>query len=467
MSRRPYLNRRRLTNSVPDAAPAPRPSLGDHLQVAWLVLCSLGALVPLLVYTVCAPVLAPLLRARLRRRLQADPPPPSEPQGIDAAAWSGRRIFVVAGEASGDRLAARVVAAARTLAPEAAFEGYGGPALERAGVHLHRNLMSHAVMGVIAVLRTLPFWWRLCAETLARFRVDPPDLCLTVDFPGLNVRIARWARARGVRTVHLVAPQLWAHQPWRVVRWRRAVDHILATFPFEATLLRRSGIRTSHVGHPLFEAPLAPARTPEDGPGDGPHVVEVWPGSRRREIRRHAPMLTHAMARIREQRPDTWFVVRLAHASHEADYRRCAGSDSDAALSFSRTPDTNHPVLAALVCSGTATAQLAADLVPMIAFYHLAPWTRVGAWLYLNTPWFLLPNVIVGRTVIAENLFSRPVAGDRIGQQLVELVRTPARWQAHRDDLRVVRERLEVAGVADRAARALLAPCHSPASASR
>lgn len=448
---------------VPDAQRAPKPKWRDHAQVAWLLVCTVGALIPIVVFVVFSPLLTPWIRARLRRRLQEVPQPPIDPAPIDPARWKGRSIFIVAGEPSGDRLGARVLLAMRRMAPDADVSGYGGPALAAAGARLHCNLMEHAVIGAWAVMRTVGFWWRLCAETLARFREEPPDLCLTIDFPGLNVRIARWARRRGARTVHVVAPQLWAHQPWRIYRWRRAVDRIVATFPYEPALFRKSGIPTTYVGHPLFEAPLPPPRTPTTWPGGAQAVIEVWPGSRGREIRHHAPMLLKAARRIRQRMPSVSFVVRLAEAAHETRFRDAAGDLGDLPFTFVTQPvEDGPPLLGALACSGTATAQLATDLVPMVAFYHASRPVRVVAWLALSTPWFLLPNVIAGRELVRENLYTSPSTGTRIADQFLEVVATPPTWAAMRQGLSVVRERMEASDVAERAARVILS--ESPSS---
>ena len=442
---------------MPDATPAPKPTLWDHAQVAWLLICSVLAVLPIIVHVLLSPIVTPWIRSRLRKRLQEAPPAPAEPPPVDPARWRERKVFVVAGEPSGDRLGARIVAAMQERAPDVQIAGYGGPALAKAGVHLHHNLMAHAVMGALAVIRTLGYWWRLCAETLARFREDPPDLCLTVDFPGLNVRIARWARRRGARVVHIVAPQLWAHQPWRIFRWRRAVDRILATFPYEPALFRSSGIPTTYVGHPLFEAPLRDPRTPTAWPGSAAAMIEVWPGSRRREIRHHAPMLRLATRRIRERMPDVAFVVRLADAAHEQMFRDAIPDMLDGEFTFVTEPlEDGAPLLGALACSGTATAQLATDLVPMVAFYRTPIGMRVLAWLALTTPWFLLPNVISGREVVRENLYTSPATGTRIADQFLEVVAAEQPWIQMRAALAVVRERMEATDAATRAARVIL-----------
>src|SRR5689334_12321185 len=132
---------------------APRPRFADHLRVLGLLLATIAGVVPFVLHVLIAPVATPIARRRMRRRLSEPPPRPAEPPEVDAAAWRGKTVFVVAGEPSGDRLAARVATALRAAAPGLVVRGYGGPALVGAGVALDRNLVDHAVVGFWAVVR--------------------------------------------------------------------------------------------------------------------------------------------------------------------------------------------------------------------------------------------------------------------------------------------------------------------------
>ena len=136
----------------------PRPSLVDHLRVAWLLVVTLLGIVPFLLWIPLSFVLKPYVRARLSRRLRLDPGPPADPPVPDAAAWAGKTVFVVAGEASGDRLAAPVVRAMLGHCPDLVVRGYAGPLTGAAGAKLDRDLVDHAVVGVTAVVKmSLPF----------------------------------------------------------------------------------------------------------------------------------------------------------------------------------------------------------------------------------------------------------------------------------------------------------------------
>jgi lipid-A-disaccharide synthase len=446
--------------SGPDTVPAPRVRFVDHLRVLWLLVLTVAGGLPFLLYIPLSPLLTPWLRARGRRRLARPAPPPASPPAIDAAAAGRATVFVVAGEASGDVLAASIVRRMKAAAPGLTVRGYGGPACAAAGVALDRELTGRAVFGFFGVVWSLGFWWRVCAETLARFREAPPDLLLTVDFPGLNVRLARWARGRGIATVHVVAPQLWAHTPWRILRWRAAVDRVLATFPFEPRLFAGTGLRTTYVGHPLFEAPLPPPRGADAWPA-GEAVIELWPGSRRREIARHAAVLLEAGARIEAARPGaTHFRVRLADPAHAALFeaaRARARATPTHVEAATGDVGSGPPLLGALVASGTATAELAVDLVPMCVFYRVGFVEWCFAKILVTAPYIALVNLLRGRGVVSERITFARGAGERIAADFLRTVAPEPAWTSMRAELAAVREALETPGVAERAARHVIA----------
>ncbi len=286
-----------------------------------------------------------------------------------------------------------------------------------------------------------------------------------MDFPGLNLRLARWARRRGIRTVHLVAPQTWAWAPWRVRRVRRAVDLLLVTFPFEEAVFRAAGVPTSYVGHPLFEAPLAPPRTGADPDATAP--VEIRPGSRSRDVRRQAPIALEAAALAEERvSPPPRFTVRLGSLRAEAAFRdvlaRARRRPSRLEIRTDSEADA-EPLRAALTTSGTSTAELAAAQVPMVVFYRASLLGRLAAAALLTTPWFAMANLLAGREVVPERLVGRGRGGaSLLASDLVALLTDRARWSATRAALGAVRSRLSLPGVADRVARHVLASGVTP-----
>jgi len=438
------------------ATPAPRARLRDHLRVAWLLVRSAGGGLLYVLYIPLAAFIAPVHRAIFRRRLAtmqvSEPAPVTWPELPDDAPY---RVFVAVGEASGDRLAATAIRALRARYPHVEVRGFGGPACAEAGMQVDRDLLAHAVVGWIAVVKSLGFWWGVCVEALARWREARPDLVLTVDFPGLNVRLAEWARRDGMRTVHLVAPQVWAHGPWRVFRWRRAVHRMLALMPFDDALLGAGTMKTTYVGHPLFEAPLDPARTPADPPVAPPRI-ELWPGSRAREIARNAPVLLEAAAALEARLPrGPTFLVRLADAADQARFERASLDASARPTTLAFHVGARHPdphLLGALCTSGTATAQLAVDQVPLVSFYVVGPITWVGSKL-LSAPFICLANLVAGRGLVPEFLLVRRTAAPQtLASALLPQVATETARRESREALAIVRERMAREDVASRIA---------------
>jgi lipid-A-disaccharide synthase len=431
----------------------------DHLHVLGLFLATLGGGLLWILAIVPTLLLGPWLRARNRRLLGAAPEAADPVPAADGSAWAGRTAFVLAGEPSGDRIAAPVVRALGALAPDLALRGYAGPACAAAGVGLDRDLTPHAVVGVLPVVRTLPFWWRLAAEFHAVLRTSPPDLLLTVDFPGLNRRLARWASKRGVRTVHLVAPAVWAHSTVRVLSWRAAVQRVLALFPHEPPLLAGLGLQSVYVGHPLFEAPLAPPRTPERWPGGGACWVELLPGSRRSEIRGHAALMLEAAADVERSLPRASFVVRLAREEDRAIFDACAAGARARPTRFEVSVGEralDAPLLGAIASSGTVTAELAAAQVPLAVVYHLSAFGRLAAWTLLTAPWISLANLVAGRAAVSERLQTLPGGGARLARDFLAVAADAGTWERARAELGRVRRRLETPDVALRTAHAVL-----------
>jgi lipid-A-disaccharide synthase len=442
------------------AGPAPRATWIDHLRVAGVFGLTLLGGIPFLLYLPLSPILAPWLRAVTRRKLGRGSVAPVDVSDALPSLPAGATVFLVAGETSGDELAARAVRRLKEAAPAVRVRGYAGKACEAAGAELDCDITENAVYGFFAVVWSLGTWWRLCAETLARWRAEPPDLVLTVDFPGLNVRLARWARKRGIRTVHLVAPQLWAHTPWRIFRWRRAVDLLLATFPFAPPLFEDAGLPTVYVGHPLFQAPLPPARGAVDpAPGD-PLLIELWPGSRRRELQQHVAVLIEAAADVQVALPQARFVARLAKPEHAALFeagRADARRMPSALTTTIGVPEEGEPVYGAMAASGTATAQLAADLVPLTVFYRLGfvEWCFSG--FLITSPWISLANLVLGRPLLPERLCWSRGVGAKIAADFLSVAGTPAARAEQQVGLREVRAHLETPHVAERIARVVLA----------
>ncbi|MEO7327933.1 MAG: lipid-A-disaccharide synthase [Minicystis sp.] len=319
-------------------------------------------------------------------------------------------VLVVAGEASGDRIAA--LAAKPLIARGMQLWGVGGSACRAASVALLADMSELAAMGLADTARRLPALLTITARLLARAHRAPPRAALLVNFTELNQRLARFLRARGVRVLWCVAPQVWA---WRASRLRtlpRSIDRLAVILPFEAKLWRDAGVDAHYVGHPSLEVPSLPRAALRDRLAFAPNAraVAVLPGSRAGEIRRLADPLAQAAARLRaEGLIDEARMILAPSLAPEA--RALAETAAHRAGIRTLVGDPEHgaaPLLGAfdlsLCASGTASLEAAlAGAAPVVA-YRLDTPSYALARLLVRTPHVALPNVLLGRRAYPELL---------------------------------------------------------------
>ena len=348
-----------------------------------------------------------------------------------------RHIFLVAGEESGDRLGAALIAALRQRTQgQVQFSGVGGAHMIAAGVPSLFPLGDLAIMGFTAIPARLPKIFRRIRETADAIVSAKPDVLVIIDSPEFTHRVARRVRARApeIPIVDYVCPSVWAWRSSRARAMRAYVDHVLALLPFEPKVMAElGGPPCSYVGHPLAE------RVDELRPKDldkrlrltDPPLLLVLPGSRTGEVRRMAPVFGAAIARVAEQFGAIEAVVpavpRLADAvrAEIASWRVPARviTDADEKLEAVRT------ARAALTKSGTSTLELAISGVPMVAAYRVSLIEELAARLLVNVPSVILANLVLGENVVPEFL-QRDCTPDRLAKALVPLLAdTPERRQ--------------------------------------
>lgn len=313
------------------------------------------------------------------------------------------RILVLAGEASGDHHAARVVEAIRRLRPGARFVGLGGPDLAAQGVELIEGLDRLAVMGFAEVVRHLRFFRGLekrVRKVLAEGRID---LVLAVDYPGFNLRITRAAHDLGVPVLYYIAPQVWAWKPHRAASLARHAAHISVILPFEPPIFEAEGASVSFVGHPLVETdPPGPeevaAMRQEAGVGAEEPLLALLPGSRRQELDRHLGLFTEAALRLGERRAEITPVLAAAPGVPVERLR-----ETGVAVT-TRTRALLADARLALVKSGTSTLEAAVAGVPFVMAYRTSPITYFLARRLVRVPHIALANLVAGERVVPEFL---------------------------------------------------------------
>jgi lipid-A-disaccharide synthase len=358
------------------------------------------------------------------------------------------RIFVSAGEPSGDAHAAAVVRALRHRWPDATIDAFGGPALTEAGATVRFPMERYTVIGFFEVLGKIPAHLRLLRELTRDFRAGRYDLVLPVDYPGFNIRLAEAAKQAGIRSLYYVAPQLWAWRPGRARRFGAAVDAVAVILPFEPEFFAGVGIRAEFVGHPLVEHPRpdrAAARSAL-GLGGEERAVAVFPGSRGQEVTRLWPLFREATALLRA-RGATTRVLIAGTGDHEYP-----GSD-DALVVRGNAPLVLAAADAALVKSGTTTLEAALADTPMVVSYRVHPITAAIARRVMTVQWISLVNLVAGQAVVPE-IVQWHATPEALADAVAPLFeRDGSAASAQRAGLARVRERLGGPGAAERVAR--------------
>jgi lipid-A-disaccharide synthase len=361
-------------------------------------------------------------------------------------ARAGPRIFISAGEPSGDLHGAGVVRALRERYPDASIEALGGPRMAQAGAILRYRMEGLAAFGVVEILSKLGAHLRLLRALRQDFRAGRYDLVILIDYPGFHVRVAEAARAAGTKVLYYIAPQLWAWRPERARRLAAAVDRLAVVLPFEQPFFGRLGLRSEYVGHPLVDRTPVPDRAAARaslGVAPESRVLGLFPGSRAQEIRRLWVPFRDAAARLlAEGKCDRVIVAGTEWGRYpEPGAAEIVRGDPSRLLAASD---------AALVKSGTTTLEAALAGTPMVVAYKVHPLTYRFFQRVRTVEWVSLVNLVAGREVVPELLQDRAEAeplADAVGPLLDP---EDARTRAQHGGFALVRRRLGEPGATTR-----------------
>ena len=367
------------------------------------------------------------------------------------------RVYLIAGEPSGDRLGAALMAGLRQLDPNVSFAGVGGPMMEGQGLASLFPMQELSVMGLAEVLPKLRGLFKRRDQTVADILAQEPDLLITIDSPDFCLRVARKLRDQrpDLATTHYVAPTVWAWRPERAQKMARSIDHVLALFPFEPPLMEAAGMTCDFVGHPVVSEPVADeaevaAFRRTYGLGTAP-VILALPGSRMGEVSRLADRFGAALRETCEAFPTARIVVPTVASVAGRVQELVAGwpgtpivldpRDMDPAEFASAKRAAFKTAHVALAASGTVSLELAATDTPMVVAYDMNWLSRriIASKMLIDT--VTLVNIVSGTRAVPEFLGKACKAPD-IARALIELMQDDAARAAQLDACAVTMERL-------------------------
>jgi len=366
-----------------------------------------------------------------------------------------KSILLTCGETSGEHHASRVVSAIKEIDPDCRILALGGDELERAGAEIRFPMDRYAVMGFSEVLSSLPRFLALERKLKAVIESGGISLFMPVDYPGLNLRLARTACKAGVPVLYFISPQVWAWGRWRVNRMRGVVDMMAVILPFEERIYKKAGIPVIFAGHPMLDeidAPDEPKVPPSRG--DSFDIV-LFPGSRRQEVGRLLPPMLGAVRILKDTFPGASFKIGAAPLIDRRELRIPADLKEYVTLSEDGVADLEGASLV-LAASGTVTLQAAISGTPMVVSYRTSLFTYLLGRLLVRLPWIAMPNVLAGRRLVPE-LIQADATDVRIAEEAAALLLDGDRYRRVSKELLGLRDRLKgmgcAAAVADTALR--------------
>ena len=364
------------------------------------------------------------------------------------------RAYVIAGEPSGDQLGGHLMRGLRAET-KVAFHGIGGPMMAEAGLASLFPMADLSVMGLAEVLPRLPGLLRRVRETTEDVLRVAPDVLITIDSPDFCLRVARKVRARNpaIKTVHYVAPSVWAWRPKRAAKMAKSIDHVLALLPFEPPYMEAAGMTCDFVGHPIVyqpeisEAEAAAFRAARAIP-DAATLICLLPGSRRGEVTRQGATYRAAVEKIAAARPGTRVVIPAAAPVADLVAEIFAGASVPTQILDLRETEAQSQKWAAfkaadiaIAASGTVSLELARQQTPMVIGYQMSALSGFLMKRLVRLETATLVNIVSQTRAVPEFLFA-DFEAQNIADKTIHLLGEPAEMQHQKDAARLTMERL-------------------------
>ena len=373
---------------------------------------------------------------------------------------SDYQVLIVAGEASGDHHAGRLIEEVHKLNPRVHFAGIGGEHMRKAGAEILVDSAEMAVVGLFEVLAHFNTIYGALQLMRRELRERKPDLLILVDYPDFNLRLARTAKELGIKVLYYISPQVWAWRQKRVYKIKKLVDMMAVILPFEAAFYEQVEVPVRFVGHPLIDevdSKLSHEQAAEEfGLDHARPVLGLFPGSRRSEIKRLLPTLLESAKLIQQSLPEVQFILpRASTLSEEFLAPYLAESEVDISVVPGRSYDVMRACDAIVSASGTATLEIGLMQVPLVVIYKIAPLSYRIMSRLIKVDHIALCNIVAGERVSPE-LIQDDATPERIRDEALCLLQAPQAAQSMREKQAVIRHNLGDSGASKNVAELTL-----------
>jgi len=389
-----------------------------------------------------------------------------------------KKIFIVAGDPSGDLHGANLVYALKDISPYVEIYGLGGERMESAGVRLLHKLTELAIVGFSEAIINILALRKIYRKVKKFLKKQRPDIIVLIDYPGFNLKIAGLAKRLKIPLIYYIGPQVWAWRSGRIKDIAESVNKMIVIFPFEEETYRKAGVDVSFVGHPLLDT-IQPTKSEEEvcekfGLDSNYPIIGLMPGSRKQEIERLLPIMLEASKKIAKTRnvqfilplaaniPMSYIKERITEFENNRHNRmkfskRIKAKESPLPILVVRDEDYNirRIMTLALVASGTATLENACLGIPMIIIYKVSFFSYLLARILVKIPIIGLANIVAGKRIVPEFIQRKARAGE-IAKITSHWLDNPALMVEIKEELMKVREKLGTPGASQRAAKIIL-----------
>ena len=366
------------------------------------------------------------------------------------------KYYIIAGEASGDLHAANLIAEIKKKDPKAEFRAWGGDLMRKQGATVVKHYRHMAFMGFVEVAVNLGKVLGNIKECKADLLKYKPDLVILVDYPGFNLRIAKFAHEHRMKVCYYISPQVWAWKRHRVHKIKKYVDRMMVILPFEEQFYKEYGVNATFVGHPLLDE-LSKLNMSSrlsfvhrNNLSEKREIIALLPGSRKQEVER----MLGTMLKVIPHFPQYQFVIAGVSWLDKDLYLRMIG-DKDVRLIENQTYELLQNSSAALVTSGTATLETALLAVPEVVCYKASGLSYMIAKRLVKVNYISLVNLVMEKEVVKE-LIQKGFTEDNLVKELDRLLKDSKRQRQLLDDLDTLKDRLGNSGASERAAEVVL-----------